>query len=691
MMFIGWAACSTVGAAEAPPERDLNVPVVLGMPEAFYPYSYVEKGGSLRGFAIDIAEAVARAVKLQIKWQACANGELEDALLSGKIDAIPFLSETKARRALVDFSVPVGRFEPVVVVRKDDKAIHTIADLQGRRVAIGQAGIVREIYGTAHEEDVIHVNSQTLEEFLRQLSAGSYDAVVMAHFSALFTIEHSGLGNLRVLEHIPGYDIRYSMTVRKGDALLLARFNEGLAIIHRTGEFEDIYFKWFGRYEQRAFTSLQVVSCVAAALALICAVATWAFLRQRTLSRRIVRQAQELSEQRSLLAALYDKHPLATVLLDIPAQGPARFVSHNQEAARLYAFGREEMEGRRLDELNLRPEVLALLEEAVARCRANGQAARWEAQLLASHSLLEVATIPLGLFSGVNRLCILTTDITKRRLVDQEIAKSSRLRALGELVGGIAHEFNNLLTPIMATAGMLRAAKQPAVVSSTELDLIDQSAKRAADLTRRLLAFGRKVDDTTRKVRLTEAVANCEALLKTMVDRSIKWENDLPPDLPPITFNPTDFNQIVFNLVLNARDTLLEKAGKNKDRAWQPCLRISLVELPAQSRPARAGLQPGGLAAWQRLTVEDNGLGIAPEVVDRIFEPFFSTKDVGKGTGLGLSTVWHQVNDAGGEISVDSKLGEGTAIHIYLPRWEAAPPLAQAAVSAPRSPTGGKI
>jgi len=669
---VGWAQ-------EAGPERDPTIPIVMGSPNDFYPYSFVEGSGPLQGFSIDVAEAVARAVKLQIRWRSLDSDKQEDAMLSGDLDALSFWSETKARRAVVDFSVPVVRFETVVVVKKDEKTIRSAADLKGRRVAVGLKGTVSELYAIEQQPEAVRIYSKNTEEFLQLLSAGDVDAAVMSRLTAVSRIERYGLKNLRVLEGVPGYDVRYCLVTRKGDALLLARFNEGLAIIHRTGEYEDIYYKWFGRYEKREMTPLQIVSYVTAALALICAGATWGFLRQRTLSQRIAGQAAELVEQRTLLAALYDKHPLATVVFDVTAQGQAVLVSLNQEASLLFTLDKNASAGRPLAELNLSQEMRIFLDEALSRQRADNQPVRWETRLAVSQRLLEVVTMPLGSFKGASRFCILSADVTKRHLMDQEIAKSRRLRALGELVGGIAHEFNNLLTPIMATASMLRSARLPATVSEAELDIIDQSARRAADLTKRLLTFGRKVDDPARTVRLTEAVANCEALLKTMIDRRIEWENDLPPDLPPVVFNPTDFNQIVFNLVLNARDALLDKLAKNTDPAWRPRLKVSVRELPASARPLRPGVSSDALVGWQCFSVEDNGSGIPPEIAERIFEPFFTTKEVGKGTGLGLSTVWHQVTDAGGEILVDSKPGEGTTFHLYLPRRETRPPMTPAA------------
>ena len=671
----GLVAQPVLWAQEPTPERDPTIPIVVGSANEFYPYSYVEGSGPLKGFSIDVAEAVARAVKLQIRWRAIDSDKLEDAMLSGDLDALSFWSETKERRAIVDFSVPVVRFETVVVVRKDEKAIRGAADLKGHRVAVGPKGTISELYAIEQQPDAVRVYSKNSEEFLQLLSSGDCDAAVMSRLTAVSRIERYGIKNVRVLEGVRGYDVRYCMAARKGDALLLARFNEGLAIINRTGEYEDIYYKWFGRYEKREMTPLQIVSYVTAALALICAGATWGFLRQRTLSQRIARQAAELVEQRTLLAALYDKHPLATVVFDVKAQGQPVLVSLNQEASLLFTLEKNASAGRPLGELNLTKEMRLFLEEALSHQRANSQPVRWETRLPVSQRLLEVVTMPLGSFKGASRFCVLSADITKRHLMDQEIAKSRRLRALGELVGGIAHEFNNLLTPIMATSSMLRSARLPAVVSEAELDIIDQSARRAADLTKRLLTFGRKVDDPARTVRLTEAVANCEALLKTMIDRRIEWENDLPPDLPLVVFNPTDFNQIVFNLVLNARDALLDRLAKNTDPAWRPRLRVSVCELPASARPHRPGVSRDGLVCWQRFSVEDNGQGIPPEIVDRIFEPFFTTKEVGKGTGLGLSTVWHQVTDAGGEIVVDTRPGEGTTFHLYLPRRETHPPM----------------
>ncbi|HUJ45325.1 MAG TPA: transporter substrate-binding domain-containing protein [Opitutaceae bacterium] len=691
-VLLAWVPASGSAKDASLGERDLNKTITCGVSESFFPYQYRDTDGQLKGFAIEVTDAVARVMDLRIRQVGVPNTEMTDALRNGRIDAIEFWGETPARRSFADFSVPIARFETVVVVRQGDARIRRVDDLKGRRVAVGQHGTVGERYLLEQQPAAIPVYTETSEEYLRLLAAGKCDAAVMSRITAYSMIDRFKLRDLQVLDDkVQGYDVRYCFTVRKGDSLLLARLNEGLAILHRTGRFDDIYHQWFGRYEARTFTPVQVVSYVAVALALGCVAATWGFLRQRTLLRRIARQAAELAEQRSLLAAMYDNHPLATVVLEIPAGGTPLLVSLNGEAGRLFALDPAAPPGCRLEDLPVSADLRAYFEEVIRRWRATTRPGQWETRLPATQQLLETTLVPLGSgASGARRLCVLSADVTKRRLMDQEIAHSRRLRALGELVGGIAHEFNNLLTPIIGTTNLLqidRIADRPLQAS---LGVIYQAAKRAAELTRRLLTFGRKADERTQPVRIAEAVSNCFALFQPTIDRRIVWESQVPANLPPILFNPVDLNQIVFNLVINGRDTLLEKLAHAGGAAWTPRLRVSVEELPATAVLLRSGALGKVLAAWQHLTVEDNGLGIRPEIIERIFEPFFTTKDVGQGSGLGLATVWHLATEAGGEVTVESKVGEGTKFHVMLPRWQgdSVPPVVNGWPAGP--PAAGK-
>ena len=662
--------------AQDPPaaERDLSKPILLGVLESSFPYQYRDADGKLTGFSIDLSAAIARVMNLRFQLVPLANTGAADALRSGRIDALQFWSESAERRTFAEFSVPIMRVETIAVIRRNDPRIHRFSDLKGLRVAVGPRGTVSDRYLRNEQPEAIPVYTKTTQEFLRMLAAGQIDAAVMSRLTAESMIEQYKLSNLTILDdRIPGeaYDVRYCFTVRKGDSLLLARVNEGLAILHRTGQFDEIYHKWFGRYGETLFTRVEVVSYVAVALAIALAIAISGFLRQRMLSRRIARQTAELAEQRSLLAALYDKHPLATVVLEVAAQGPPRVVSLNPEAVRLFGLDPATAPRQLLTDLPLAPDLRAYFADVVARWRKSTQSARWEARMASTQKLIETSLIPLGPGEpGIQRLCVLSADITQRRLQDQEFAQSRRQSALGELAGGIAHEFNNLLTPIVASTSLLRIERQGDAALQSALEIIGQAANRAAELTRRLLAFGRRTDDRAQPVKVAEAVANCFALVQPTIDRRIEWESRVPSNLPPLQINPTDLSQIVFNLIINARDTLLERLGQPGDASWKPRLWVSAAELPAAAQQVRIARPGRHLAAWQRITVEDNGVGIPPEIIDRIFEPFFTTKDVGKGAGLGLATIWHLVTDAGGYITVESKVGEGTRFHVTLPRWQ---------------------
>jgi hypothetical protein len=211
---------------------------------------------------------------------------------------------------------------------------------------------------------------------------------------------------------------------------------------------------------------------------------------------------------------------------------------------------------------------------------------------------------------------------------------ASYFRAVGELVGGIAHEFNNLLTPIMLRVGEIQAGWHHDAALIAETRIISEAVQRSAELTRRLLTFGRKNEVRVESVHLRHVIENCFSLMRLTIDRRIVWEQAVPDDLPPLTFNTTDLNQIILNLIINARDTLIEKLALRRDQ-WTPTIRVEARLLPSDSSPAETGSPSRRqILGWQCLTVRDNGLGMSAEVRERIFEPFFTTKVVGKGTGL---------------------------------------------------------
>lgn len=261
------------------------------------------------------------------------------------------------------------------------------------------------------------------------------------------------------------------------------------------------------------------------------------------------------------------------------------------------------------------------------------------------------------------------TDITEMKRLDAELLQSRKLRAVGEMVGGIAHEFNNLLTPMLLHAEVLEATRAADSHVAENLRPIREGIERARELTQRILTFGRRSAEAGDFLEVETVVRENLNFLARTIDRRIQIRLFPGPDKAVVWANRSDLSQLVVNLLLNARDTLMEKAALGSNPEWVPRVDISLDSMTRASG-ARDALDHVVPRRWHRLTVCDNGMGISEEVRERVFEPFFTTKVVGQGTGLGLATAWHVSMALGGWIDIETAPGEGTTFHIYLPAVE---------------------
>lgn len=254
-------------------------------------------------------------------------------------------------------------------------------------------------------------------------------------------------------------------------------------------------------------------------------------------------------------------------------------------------------------------------------------------------------------------------DVTPQRRLEQQLAQAQKMQAVGQLAGGIAHDFNNLLTAILATVDeALPHAQQGGLDGAAlraDLSVIRNSAERGAALVKKLLAFGRKQTMQPKVLLLNDAVEDLSNLLRRVLGARVRLVLDLDPPRRLVRVDPTQFDQVVMNLAVNARDAM-PKGGTLT-------LRTGQVNLFRPLTRGRETIPPGRYAM---LEVEDTGTGIPPDYLERIFEPFFSTKRESGGTGLGLATVWGIVRQMDGFVAVDSTPGEGSVFRVYLPRYE---------------------
>jgi two-component system cell cycle sensor histidine kinase/response regulator CckA len=248
-------------------------------------------------------------------------------------------------------------------------------------------------------------------------------------------------------------------------------------------------------------------------------------------------------------------------------------------------------------------------------------------------------------------------DTTDQRALEAQFAQAQKMQAVGELAGGIAHDFNNVLQGILGYADLLLANHRPTDPSFQDIMQIKQNANRAASLVRHLLAFSRRQTLRPVVVQFTEVLSDLSTLLKRLLGQRIEFDVRHERDLWLVKADPTQFEQVIINLAMNARDAM-PHSGK---------LTVSTSNMPASGIQA-LGDKTIPAADYVMVEVADTGGGISPEILDKIFEPFFTTKEVGKGTGLGLSMVYGFVKQSGGYIVCESTVGEGTRFRILLPR-----------------------
>ncbi len=275
---------------------------------------------------------------------------------------------------------------------------------------------------------------------------------------------------------------------------------------------------------------------------------------------------------------------------------------------------------------------------------------------------------------GADVVTVFAQDMTESKALEVQLAQSQKMQAVGQLASGIAHDFNNVLTPIIGFADLLLAKMRPTDSAFNDVMNIKQNANRAANLVRQLLAFSRKQTMQPKLHSLTEAMSDLGNLLGRVLGEKVELEIAHGRDLGLVMVDIHQFEQVIINLAVNARDAM-PQGGKLSVRTYNVG--------PDQFKDIKHVLPPGEYVVCD---VTDSGTGIPADIVEKIWEPFFSTKDVGKGTGLGLSMVYGIIKQTGGFIFCDSVMEKGTTFSIFLPRHYAEKVVASAVVKEEPSP-----
>ncbi|MGZ3441395.1 MAG: hybrid sensor histidine kinase/response regulator, partial [Polyangia bacterium] len=347
----------------------------------------------------------------------------------------------------------------------------------------------------------------------------------------------------------------------------------------------------------------------------------------------------------------------STIAICVTGIADGRFVDGNAALQALTGYTIAEMRGRTGDELNLWVQPPGDRSQLFEALRTVGSVSNLEVPMRDRAGRIHDTIMSLELIDLDGQPCILSLvhEVTELKRLNDRLGRVQKMEALGRLAGGIAHDFNNILTAISGYTELVLDTLPAGSDNHTRVGHIERAAARATALTQQLLVFGRQRVQESEVIDLNGTVRNLLPMLQRLIDEDVYFETTLDPEAGAVEIDPAQLEQVILNLTLNARDAM-PKGGR---------LCISTGRATREDGPPMA-----------RLTVEDDGIGMDEATRTRIFEPFFTTKEVGSGTGLGLATVYGIVEQAGGQIAVDSQPQRGARFDVLLPRSERVPEMA---------------
>jgi PAS domain S-box-containing protein len=337
-----------------------------------------------------------------------------------------------------------------------------------------------------------------------------------------------------------------------------------------------------------------------------------------------------------------------------------RVTGSNDAFLRLVGHTREDLVAGRISWMTLTPpECVELDRRALEEIAASGTCAPYEKEFVLRDGSRVPVLIGAAVFQDnpVEGVAFVL-DQTERKKLEKQFLRAQRMESIGTLAGGVAHDLNNILSPIMMSIALLqRTTDSPQ--SSEILKTIEVSAKRGADIVRQVLSFARGVEGERIEIQPGHLLKDLEHIIKDTFPKDIRLQFSVPADTWTILCDPTQVHQVLLNLCVNARDAMPNGGGLTVD--------VANCEFDEQYAVMNLQAKPG---RYVNISVTDSGMGIPPAILDKIFEPFFTTKELNKGTGLGLSTVQAIVKSHGGIVNVYSEPGKGTTFKVYLPAVE---------------------
>ena len=633
----------------------------IGLESTYYPYTFIDEAGNASGIAGDYMRLLEQ--HLGIEFEIVESPSFAETLRMARereIDIVPFVVAEIGRRDYLEFTQPIHYIQDHLFTRSEFANVLELKDLAELRTGYisGYVGDV-ERYLSSAGFDASPIDDE--RQAVLALSTGEIDALIADSGSVSYYIQQLSITNIRMARAFDVPDPQ-SFAIRSDWPQLRNVIDIGISNIS-SEERQAIADRWFSLNSElgqidnlRDQIQLLFIILVIIAASFI-GIFTWNYSLRRLVAVKIVELQSELEERRRVedentrLAAAIDQSAEYVVIIDENNQTE---YANNALVNLNKSFLRESHE--------FSDTVYELDRDVVVDAMAGLEPGQnWRGKVRFKSHSDEPVTVLLTITKTIDhagRLGYIATgtDVSHAEELEFRLRQGEKASALGTLAGGIAHDFNNLLVPILGYSDILKMRGE----NTRAVESIQKAALRAQQLVQRILAFSRfnNEGDLT-PVNLTEVISEGITFLRSLIPSTVVIESEINEELFT-RGNKSDIQQILLNLATNASDAMDAQAGLLK-------VKLDLYELKSAENLQVSELVPG---TYCRLLVADDGKGMTPEHVDRMFDPYFSDKPQGKGTGLGLATVRGIVKSMQGGIRVMSTPNIGTSIEVFLPLCE---------------------
>ena len=638
--------------------------ITIAGPRSFPPFHYYEKD-QLNGLSADYTTQV--AAKLGLKLRILANlpwTQVLESVQHGEIDLITCIAKTAERETYLDFSVPYLTFPLVIVARDNSPFIGGIEDLHGKTLAMVPQTLAQEWLSS----DGIHFSPLYVQSPLQGLEAVSFsraDAAIENLAAASYLINQNGLTNLKIAAPTPYDNYQLYMAVPKRHQEFLTILNKTLKTMSPQQK-SDILNQWMSVKYDYGVSPKDVFRYIFLVLLFSLGIIFIILFR----SHRLAKETRERIATEKALRESEEK------LRNILENSTNMYYAHTPDHEITYISPRcremlqcepEEAMKRWTEFVTDNPINLKGLEYTENAIRTGQRQPLYELELIGKKGrkvLVEIRENPVVENGRTVAIVGSATDITARKKAEKErealqrqLIQASKMESIGTLAGGIAHDFNNILGIILGNAQLALLDLPEENPVRSRMNEIETACLRAKEVVLQLLSFSRQREQRKQLLNPGRLLTDTVRLLRASIPSSIEILCQSHEPLQTINANPTQIQQVIINLCNNAAQAM-EPGGGTLSICLEMVDAHDLTMPELEAFPATEAV---------RLTIEDTGPGIDPAIQDRIFDPYFTTKEVGKGSCMGLAIVHGIVHNHGGIISVKSEMGCGAVFTVLLP------------------------